>query len=123
MMISVLHPSMALLVGALLLPMVKTGMRPLVILGAPFIALMLIWQIPDGSQYSLTFMGYELEPMRVDTLSRLFATIFGIMALGGGLFALRSATLLELVAALLYAGSAIGVTYAGDLISLLIFWS
>jgi multicomponent Na+:H+ antiporter subunit D len=122
MTISVLHPSLALLLGALLLPLVKPGMRPLLVLGAPLVALVLIWIIPEGNPYSLAFMGYQLVPMRADTLSRLFATIFGIMALGGGLFALRSAKLLELVAALLYAGSAIGVTYAGDLISLLLFW-
>jgi len=121
-MISVLHPGLALLLGALLLPLVKPGMRPLLVLGAPLAALLLIWNIPDGSPLSLAFMGYQLEPLRVDSLSRLFATIFAIMALGGGLFALRTATLTELVAANLYAASAIGVAYAGDFISLFICW-
>jgi len=121
-MISVLHPGLALLLGALLLPLVKPGMRPLLVLGAPLAALLLIWNNPDGRPLSLAFMGYQLEPLRVDSLSRLFATIFAIMALGGGLFALRTATLTELVAANLYAASAIGVAYAGDFISLFICW-
>ena len=121
-MISVLHPGLVLLLGALLLPLVKPGMRPLLVLGAPLATLLLIWNIPDGSPWSLAFMGYQLEPLRIDSLSRLFATIFGIMALGGGLFALRTATLPELVAAKLYAASAIGVACAGDFISLFICW-
>ena len=121
-MISALHPGLALLLGALLLPLVKPGMRPLLVLGTPLVTLLLIWNIPDGSPGSLAFMGYQLEPLRNDSLSRLFATIFGIMALGGGLFALRTATLPELVAAKLYAASAIGVVYAGDFISLFICW-
>ena len=122
MMSSVLHPAMALFLGAILLPLARPGIRPLLVLGAPLLALALVWSIPDGSPWSMTFMGYELVPMRSDTLSRLFATIFAIMALGGGLFALRNARPLEFAAAQLYAGSAIGVAYAGDLISLLVFW-
>jgi multicomponent Na+:H+ antiporter subunit D len=121
-MSSVLHPGLALLLGAFLLPLARPGLRPLLVLGAPLVALVLIWLVPDGSPWSLAFMGYELQPLRADTLSRLFATIFAIMALGGGLFALRSATLPELVAAMFYAASAIGVTFAGDFISLFIFW-
>lgn len=121
-MSSVLHPGLALLLGAFLLPLARPGLRPLLVLGAPLLALVLIWLVPDGSPWSLAFMGYELQPLRADTLSRLFATIFAIMALGGGLFALRTATLPELVAAMFYAASAIGVTFAGDFISLFIFW-
>ncbi|MGB5306784.1 MAG: Na(+)/H(+) antiporter subunit D [Gammaproteobacteria bacterium] len=122
MIVSVLHPGLALLLGALLLPLARPGLRPVLILGAPALALVLIWLIPEGSPGSLAFMGYELQPLRTDNLGRLFATIFAIMALGGGLFALRTATLPELVAAMFYAASAIGVTLAGDLISLFISW-
>jgi len=121
-MTSVLHPGFVLLLGALLLPLVKPRMRMLLVPGAPLAALLLILNIPDGSFWSLPFMGYQLELLRVDSLSRLFAIIFAIMALGGGLFALRIASLPELVAAKLYAASAIGVAFAGDFISLFICW-
>ncbi len=40
----------------------------------------------------------------------------------GGLYALNKATVLELSAAFFYGGSAIGVTFAGDLITLFIYW-
>jgi multicomponent Na+:H+ antiporter subunit D len=44
------------------------------------------------------------------------------MAFGGALFGLNQASRLELPAALLYAASAIGVAFAGDLISVFVFW-
>jgi multicomponent Na+:H+ antiporter subunit D len=57
-----------------------------------------------------------------DKLSRLFATVFAIMAFAGGLFALNQPRTAELAAAFLNAGGAIGIALAGDLISLFIFW-
>ena len=44
------------------------------------------------------------------------------MAAGGGLFALGQKSRLELPAAFVYAGSAIGVALAGDLVTLFVFW-
>ena len=73
------------------------------------IALTLVWQIPDGASLRLAFLDYQLEPVRGDRLSRLFGTVFALMAFGGGLFALNHARRVELVAALVYAGGALGV--------------
>jgi multicomponent Na+:H+ antiporter subunit D len=64
----------------------------------------------------------ELTPYAVDKLSRLFALIFALMALGGALFALNQQRRAELPAALLYAGAAIGAALAGDLVTLFVFW-
>ena len=44
------------------------------------------------------------------------------MAFAGMLFALRQARLLEQVAAFVYAGGALGVTFSGDLLTLFVFW-
>ena len=44
------------------------------------------------------------------------------MACVGGLYALNQKRIIELVAAFVYAGSAIGVTMAGDLITVFVFW-
>ena len=65
---------------------------------------------------------YTLTPLQGDKLSRLFATIFALMAAGGGLFALGQKSRVEVPAAFVYAGSAIGVALAGDLITVFVFW-
>ena len=70
-----------------------------------------------------SFLGYELQLVKGDALSRLFASIFAIMAFAGGLFALNQRNVVELAAAFCYAGSAIGVVFAGDLLTVFIFWN
>jgi multicomponent Na+:H+ antiporter subunit D len=96
----------------------RTGLQ----LALPILALFLVWQIPDGVALQLSFLDQSLTPMRSDTLSRLFATIFALMAAVGGLYALKQRSRLEIAAAYGYAGSAIGVCFAGDLLTLFMFW-
>jgi multicomponent Na+:H+ antiporter subunit D len=120
--ISAMPPGLPLVLGALLLPLFGSRIRAALVLGLPLLTLALIWQIPDGVSLRFSFLEYELVPVNGDRLSRLFGTIFAIMAFAGGLFALNRARIVELVAALISAGSAIGVSFAGDLITLVVFW-
>jgi multicomponent Na+:H+ antiporter subunit D len=122
-MISLLmHPALLLILGALLLPFLRGGARTGAILALPAMALAALWSLPDGRIWETAWLDYTLTPLAVDPLSRLFATIFLLMALGGGLFALRQPSRLELPAAFLYAGAAVGVVLAGDLVTVFVFW-
>ena len=118
----IVHPGLVLMLGALLLPFLRGVARGVVVLAVPLAALFFLWQIPLGATWSTQWLGYAVMPVSVDNLARLFATIFAIAALGGGLFALGQKSRLELPAAYLYAGSAIGVVLAGDLITVFVFW-
>jgi len=117
-----IHPGLLLIAGAVVLPWLRGGVRAAVVLLLPLGALGLVWAVPEGAVWQLSFLGYTLTPIEGSRLGRLFATIFSIMAFGGGLFALGQKSRLELSAAMLYAGSAIGVALAGDLITVFIFW-
>jgi multicomponent Na+:H+ antiporter subunit D len=59
---------------------------------------------------------------RVDRLSLVFSYVFSLMALVGMIFALHVKDDSQHVAALTYMGSALGVTFAGDFLSLYVFW-
>ena len=120
--IDAVTPGLPLLVGGLVLPLVGPRARAALVLGLPLLSLGLVWQVPDGVALEIPFLDYVLEPVRGDRLSRLFGTIFAIMAFAGGLFALNRTRVVELVAAFVYAGSAIGAAFAGDLLSLFVFW-
>ena len=111
-----------LIIGGLLLPMLPVRLRGFTILALPLVTLLLIWQVPDGAALRMPFLGYELTLVKGDALSRLFATVFAVVAFAGGLFALNQSRVVELAAAFCYAGGAIGVVFAGDLISLFVFW-
>jgi multicomponent Na+:H+ antiporter subunit D len=115
-------PGLLLLVGALLLPLLPARARTAAVLGLPLLTLAAAWGVPDGTALRVAFLGLELEPVRGSGVARLFATVFALMAFTGTLFALRQVRLLEQVAALVYAGGALGVTFAGDLLTLFVFW-
>ncbi len=117
-----LHPALILIAGALFLPLLRGMARNVAVLALPLLALAALWLLPEGKLWQVQWLDYQLTPLAVDKLSRLFATIFALMAFGGGLFALRQKSRLEIPAAFLYAGSAIGVALAGDLITLFLFW-
>ena len=119
---TVLHPGLLLIAGALVLPFLRGSTRAATIVGLPLLALALVWQIPDGPVWQAHFLDYVVTPLQGDKLSRLFATIFALMAAGGGLFALGQPSRVEVPAAFVYAGSAIGVALAGDLLSVFVFW-
>jgi len=115
-------PALILIVGALLLPAVRGVTRHVLVLGLPLAALAMIWRVPDGSVLSAPFLDYTVVPLAGSTVGRLFATVFALMAFAGGLFGLKQSRLIEQVAALIYAGSAIGIALCGDLISLFVYW-
>ncbi|MGI9415806.1 MAG: Na(+)/H(+) antiporter subunit D [Hyphomicrobiales bacterium] len=115
-------PGVILILAGFLLPALQGHARTAVLLIAPVITLGLIWQVPDGAALTVGFLDYTLTPVKGDALSRLFAAIFAIMAFGGGLFAPNQERVAELSAAFVYAGSAIGVAFAGDLITVFVFW-
>ncbi len=115
-------PGFLLIVAGLVLPFLGSTARSAVILAAPVLLLAIIWSLPADYSPAITWLGYELTPVRIDILSRLFATVFAIMAFAGGLFALNQENTAELAAAFVYGGAAIGVVFAGDLITVFIFW-
>ena len=117
-----LPPGLILILIGLLLPLLKDTWRSLALVVGPIVVLATVWSLPDGNVVELSYLGYELVLVRADELSRLFATVFSLMAAAGGLYAISQSKTSELSAAFVYAGSAISVVFAGDLITVFIFW-
>ena len=117
-----LAPPFVLILAGLALPLLPTRIRYAVLLGSPLVTLYLVWQLPDGIALRGHFLGHELALLKADALSRLFATVFTLMAFAGGLFGLNQSRIVELASALCYSGAAVGVVLAGDLLTLFVFW-
>ena len=76
-----------------------------------------------GNYGALSFLNYELETFRLDALSRIFGLIFLIASALGNLYALGDTVdKLQRSAALAYAGGAIAAVFAGDMITLFVFF-
>ena len=118
----VLAPAVVFFLGAALIAVLRPRARALVVLGVPWLALWAVWQLGDGVHWQTEFLGYPIDLVEADRLRRLFASVFCLMAFVGGLFGLLQARRHELTSAYAYAGGALGVCFAGDLISLFLFW-
>ncbi|HEU0223929.1 MAG TPA: Na(+)/H(+) antiporter subunit D [Steroidobacteraceae bacterium] len=118
----VFPPAFIMILGALLIAMARPALRPVLALATPLLTLYAVWQVPDGIQLTMEFLGRELQLVEGGPLRRLFATVFAVMAFGGALFGLRQARWQEMAAAMAYAAGAIGVCFAGDLIVMFLFW-
>lgn len=108
--------------GALLLPLLRGWGRNLVLLAIPLVSGLFLWQLPAGEYWQVTLLGFELTPFYTDRLSILFGYVFHIAAFIAIVYALHVRDLLQQVASLMYAGSALGAVFSGDLISLFVFW-
>ena len=115
-------PGVILIVGAILLAPLPEKVRSSVFLIFPVAALALVLTRPDGYTITAGFGNFELILMEVDALSRVFGIIFAITAFVAGTYAWHIKDLGQQINALVYAGGALGVTFAGDFITLIIFW-
>jgi len=122
-MVDIFPVAFLFFLGAAVLPFLRDGiLRAQVLLVIPIIAAVIVFFLPEGNLWAVPFMGMELELVRVDKLSRIFALIFCIAAFLGNLYAWHVRDHVQQIAALLYAGSAIGAVFAGDLITLFLYW-
>ena len=121
-MIGEFSPGLILIVGGLLIPLLKPVLRGPFSLLLPVIAFVYLLTLPHGSFGHIQLFDLPLVTLRIDRLSLLFGYIFLLAALLGAIYALQERDLVQQVAAPIYAGSAIGAVFAGDLVTLFIFW-
>ncbi len=117
-----LAPVLPLFVGALLAGLTRGRARAALMIAAPIVGALGLLLIPADTQVEATLFGQTLIPVRVDRLSLLFGLLFHLAALIGVLFALHIRDPMQDMAALAYAGSAVGAVFAGDLLTLFIYW-
>ena len=117
-------PVLIMLVAAALVAVIPSAVaRKAIAVVAPLLVLAQIaLGIDDGDSWRMTWLGLELEPLRADGLSIVFAYVFAIAAALGSVYAWGIDDRRQQAAALAYAGGSIGVVFAGDLITLVLFW-
>jgi len=121
-MIEWIHPGVFLIIGALLIPLFKGRLKQVYLVALPTAALIGCILTSQGTHGVIHFLGYDLTFGRVDRLSLLFSYVFSIMGIIGIVYALHVKDDAQHISAMVYVGSALGVTFAGDLFVLFIFW-
>ena len=115
-------PGLLLILGVLLVPLLPGAWRKAYMTILPLAGLWALAGAETGVFYTFTFFTYEIAPVRIDGLSLVFGYIFHIAAILSVVFAWHNNDTVEQMAGLAYAGSGIGAVFAGDLITLFIYW-
>jgi multicomponent Na+:H+ antiporter subunit D len=117
-----LHPAF-LLLGAGLLVLVLPGyLRAAVTILAPLWGVACLFSLGRGTLLTVSFAGFELRLLQVDQLSFVFGLLFLIISCLASVYAWHMRERGQQAAALLYGGGAVGLTFAGDFLTLVIFW-
>ena len=116
------NPGLIMILGGLLVPLLRGHARRALLLGLPIAGLIYTIALSPGMSADLALFGYVLEVLRVDDLALVWGYIFHIAAFLGVLYALHEDDQVQGAMAQIYMGSAVGAVFAGDLITLFVFW-
>ncbi len=122
--LATLNPGWLLIVAGLVALFVKVRVvRQAISIIAPVIGILMLATAQHGVDH-MTYetLGIKMSFYRVDSLNFLFGLAFLIAALLNAIYALHTDNKTQDGMALAYAGSAIAATFAGDLMTLFIFW-
>ncbi len=117
-----LPPFLVFFIGAAIVAVTSGRLRAVVLLAIPIVGALNLVGLADGTSHQFGFLDYTLTLVRVDRLSFLFGLLFHLAAFIGTIFALKVEDRVQPVSAVLYAGSALGAVFAGDMITLFVFW-
>jgi len=121
-MTDVLPPAAIFIIGGLLVPLIRGKWKSAYMLLIPVAGFINLINIPEGTHWVVGFMEYDLIFGKVDRLSLLFGYIFHLISFIAILYAIHVKDDVQNVAGLVYAGSALGVVFSGDLFSFFVFW-
>ena len=115
-------PGFILILGAIVLLLLPATARKAGAIGLPALGFFAISQLEDGERLFPTLLGFKLTLLRVDATSRAFGYIFTLCAFAAFIFSWHEKSRAENTAALVYIGSALGVVFAGDMITWYVCW-
>jgi len=122
MNVAELSPGLTLIFGSVLIPLLPGRLRSAYMILLPLLGLVHLSLLSSGEFGALHYFGQELVTLRVDRWSMVFGWIFMIATLISAIYALHLRSPLQATAGFAYAGSAIGAVFAGDLMTLFVFW-
>ena len=121
---SSLSPSIWFMVGGVVMAFVPRAIRRVLCLALPVLVMvqLVLLRTNGVEQATCHFWGQELVWLDVDALSLVFGWIFAITVFAWSIYSWHLESALEPASAFLYAGGALGVVFAGDWLTLFLYW-
>lgn len=116
-------PGTLMLLGAIVIPLLRGRWLKSWVVALPIAScLHLLWYFPDGHVVRSTLFDQELTVVRVDRLSLVWGYVFHLAAVLGTIFAWQVRDRTQHFSAIVYVASSIGAVFAGDLLTLFVYW-
>jgi multicomponent Na+:H+ antiporter subunit D len=116
------HPATALIIGGLATAFLRGRFASMALVIAPILGLWHVHTLEVGSASNLALFGYDIIGVAVDQQAKLFGYLFHLAALVAGIYSFHLRDPWQISMALLYAATAVGVAFAGDMLSLFLWW-
>ena len=117
-----IHPALVLLLGCLGLPLVPARLKKAFLLLVPALTFGSVLTMARGTYGEVHFLQWTLTFGRADALSLVFAHIMSLMCIIGTLFGLQVEEDGQHIASWIYVAGSLGAIFAGDLLTLFLFW-
>ena len=115
-------PGMMLIIGALAVPLLPSSIRHGYMLAVIAVSGWSVWQMPPDQTMTATLAGIDLILVRGEAITKPFALVFHIAAALNVIYAIHENAKITATAGLAYAGAAIAALFAGDFLTLFIYW-
>ncbi|MYD76985.1 MAG: Na(+)/H(+) antiporter subunit D [Gammaproteobacteria bacterium] len=115
-------PFLILFAGAAISWFFPAALRKPVLLIFPVVGLLNLIALDPSQSWTVSLFDVELTLFALDRLSFIFGVLFHIAAIIGLVFAWHVEDRPQHLASLLYPGSALGVVFAGDFLTMFVFW-
>ncbi len=117
-----LAPYVIFYLGALLVAVTRGRVRQMLMLAIPLVGAWNLYALPEGTVMTWQVFDYTLTVFQADRLNLLFGYLFHLAAFLGAIYSIHVKDVTENTSSMLYAGSALGAVFAGDMITLFMFW-
>jgi multicomponent Na+:H+ antiporter subunit D len=117
-----LLPGLMMILGAALVPVLPHMLRQVWMLVLIAASAYQCWHIDPGVHLTASVIGFDLILVRAEAITRPFALVFHIAAALNVIYAMHEDSRMTAATGLAYAGAAIAALFAGDFITLFIYW-
>jgi len=117
-----LPPFVPFIVVAVIVLFTRGKLTHALMLLTPLLGALNLWHMSTGAHGEVTLFSLKLTLVHIDKLSLVFGYIIHIAAFLAIIYALHIRDKMQQLATLIYVAGALGAIFAGDLITLFIFW-
>ncbi len=115
-------PALPFLIGSIPIPFLRGGVRQAYLVLIAALGLLNVFMLKTQTSWVTEWIGFEITLLHADRISLLVGYIFVIIGFFAIMYTMKVDNTWHHMSALWYVGSAMGAVFAGDMLSLYLWW-